>query len=186
MPQIHFMKIYTKAGDAGMTSILGGDRLSKHDIRIEAYGTVDELNAFLGNLHDSSTHAELRNRLSTVQSQLFTIGSILATSPEYDQSNLVVKESWIESLELWIDEMEEDLEPLRNFILPSGHPQVSASHICRTICRRAERRVVALTEVADVDGLLIKYLNRLSDYFFVLARWLAAKNEVDEIKWSPS
>jgi len=177
------MKIYTRKGDQGTTGLLGGTRLEKDDIRIEAYGTIDELNAFLGHLADQvdSIH---RPQLRDLQNQLFNIGSYLANLPN-SKFNIPPPESKnILRLEQAIDQMEEDLPPLRNFVLPAGHPLVSAAHICRTICRRAERRVVTLSHQDEVAPSLLQFLNRLSDYFFVLARKLAQENEVDEIVWT--
>lgn len=177
------MKIYTKTGDEGLTSLFGGARISKDDIRIEAYGTVDELNSFTGNLYDKLNIEPVKEILFIIQNKLFNIGSVLATDPNKDFNLPSVNSSDIEKLETQIDEMEKDLEPLRNFILPSGHSVISSTHICRTICRRAERRVVTLSKNAEVDAAIIIYLNRLSDYFFVLARYLAVKYNAPEIIW---
>lgn len=177
------MKIYTKTGDEGFTSLFGGARLSKDDMRIEAYGTVDELNAFTGNLYDKIDFAEVKETLFIIQNKLFNIGSVLASDPDKDFNLQGVKVSDTEHLEAQIDIMESELQPLKNFILPSGHEIVSSAHICRTICRRAERRVVALSKNADIDANLIVFLNRLSDYFFVLARYLTLKCNATEIIW---
>ena len=170
------MKIYTKTGDQGTTALFGGQRVSKADLRVDAYGTVDELNSYLGLLFEEDLIVE-------IQDKLFTIGAILATEP----GNTKVKtphlsEADIVVLEKAIDKMEESLEPMKHFILPGGHQKVSFCHIARTVCRRAERIVVALN---DVDPLVIKYLNRLSDYLFVLSRFLSKKLNAKEIPWIP-
>lgn len=177
------MKIYTKTGDEGFTSLFGGARLSKDDIRIEAYGTVDELNAFTGNLHDKINIDSVKDILFTIQNKLFNIGSVLASDPDKDFKLPGVNESDITFLEAQIDLMEKELQPLKNFILPSGHEVVSSTHICRTVCRRAERRVIALNKNAEIEASIIIYLNRLSDYFFVLARFLTVKYNASEIIW---
>lgn len=177
------MKIYTKTGDSGTTGLFGGARVRKDDIRIEAYGTVDELNSFVGQLIDHSTNVDL---LNTIQHRLFTIGSTLACDPSKDQ--LVtpdIKEEDILQLEVAMDNMEASLPPLKNFILPGGHPAVSAAHVCRTVCRRAERRVISLNRESPLDSLIIKYLNRLSDYFFVLGRKLTVDHGAMEVPWIP-
>lgn len=177
------MKIYTKTGDEGLTSLFGGARLSKDDIRIEAYGTVDELNAFTGNLYDKVSIESVNEVLFIIQNKLFNIGSVLASDPEKKFNLPGVNESDVKFLENQIDMMEKDLEPLKNFILPSGHEVVSSTHICRTVCRRAERRIVALNKNAEVETTIIVYLNRLSDYYFVLARYLTVKYNASEIIW---
>jgi cob(I)alamin adenosyltransferase len=177
------MKIYTKTGDTGFTSLFGGARISKDDIRIEAYGTVDELNAFVGTLYDACPHDETKQILFAIQNKLFNIGSVLACDPSSDFKLEGVGAEDVALIEQSIDIMEAALAPLKNFILPSGHLLISASHVCRTVCRRAERRVVALHKTAHVDEPIAVYLNRLSDYFFVLARYFAILMNVDEIKW---
>lgn len=178
-------KIYTKTGDLGETSLFGGKRLPKNALRIEAYGTVDELNAYVGLLNDLITNSEIKNVLTTVQNRLFDIGSILAVDPEKEMAvpELHIKD--IETLELQIDAMDKVLPALKNFILPGGHPIVSQCHICRVVCRRAERRVVGLHQEGPVDALTIQFLNRLSDYFFMLGRFMAQSLKVDEITWQP-
>lgn len=178
------MKLYTKGGDQGQTSLLGGSRVSKADMRIEAYGTIDELNAFLGLLKDQEVNQKRSGQLKTIQDRLFTIGATLAT----EQGNHKVRrpdilEEDIAFLEGEIDLMEEKLPVLKNFILPGGHQAISYSHVARTICRRAERRVTALDGHEPVDKIIIKYLNRLSDYLFVLGRMIAIELEVKEITW---
>lgn len=176
-------KIYTKTGDKGKTGLFGGSRVSKDDIRIEAYGTVDELNAFIGHLADHLEDQSLIDFLIDLQSQLFNVGSILATDPEKPELRMDFDEKHTKSLEEQIDQMQSSLEPLKNFILPGGHSTVSLCHIIRTVCRRAERRTVSLSEVASIDLEVLIFLNRLSDYFFVLARHLAKELNVQEIKW---
>lgn len=177
------MKIYTKTGDKGLTSLFGGARISKDDIRIEAYGTVDELNAFVGNLYDKLEITDVKEILFIVQNKLFNIGSILATDPSKNFNLPGINLEDVLLLEEQIDGMEQNLHPLKNFILPSGHEWVSSAHLCRTICRRAERRVITLSNSAEVDNNIIVYLNRLSDYFFVLSRYLISDLGIEEIKW---
>lgn len=179
------MKIYTKTGDTGTTALFGGTRLSKHHIRIESYGSVDELNSFIGMVRDQLTDKELSSELKTIQETLFMIGSHLAADPS--KKNLWIPEvkiSEVELLENGIDRMQQDLEPLKNFILPGGHPIVSYCHIVRCVCRRAERNVVALNELEKVEPIMIQYLNRLSDYFFVLGRFIGKKLGAKEVVWS--
>ena len=177
-------KIYTKTGDTGDTSLFGGKRLTKSHIRIEADGTVDELNANIGVVSDSLTKEEGRQLLKEVQDRLFDIGAHLATAPGRETPALGIQESDIGRLEAAIDAMEQQLPELKNFVLPGGHPLVSACHIARCVCRRAERRVVALGEAESVPPLIIRYLNRLSDYLFVLARYIGRDLGVDEVIWT--
>jgi cob(I)alamin adenosyltransferase len=181
------MKIYTRTGDEGSTALFGGSRVSKADLRIDAYGTIDELNAFIAVVRDQEVNRKREHFLVNVQEHLFTIGSMLATLP----GNTAVKiprleEGDAESLEEAIDQMEAHLQPLRNFVLPGGHVSVSHCHVARTVCRRAERRIVDLSQTAVVDPLVVKYINRLSDYLFVLARTMAAELEIVETPWKPS
>lgn len=178
-------KIYTKTGDQGETSLFGGKRLPKSHLRIDAYGTVDELNSYLGLLRDSVQNDTLRELLKNIQDRLFTIGSNLASDPDKDMIVPDVKSGDIELLEQEIDRMNDALPELKNFILPGGHPTVSTCHITRCVCRRAERLVVALQQESRVDQILIQYLNRLSDYLFVLARYLGHQLEVEEVVWKP-
>lgn len=178
------MKVYTKTGDKGETSLFGGKRVSKHDIRIEAYGTVDELNSFIGLIRDQKIDERSFNVLIEIQDRLFTLGSILATEP----GNSKVKvpslfEEDIVFLEKEIDKMNETLPEMRSFVLPGGHTTVSYCHISRCVCRRAERFVIHLSEKEHVNELTYKYLNRLSDYLFVLARKFSYDLEVNEIEW---
>lgn len=177
-------KIYTKKGDAGKTSLIGGTRVSKNHIRIEAYGTVDELNSWLGLLRDEVNDEATQAVLIKVQNKLFDTGSLLAADPENNKMKLPqLSEDDVTLLEKEIDKMNETLHPLKNFILPGGHTVVSHCHIARCVCRRAERRVAHLSEESIVEPLIIKYLNRLSDYLFVLSRKLAADYKVKEIQW---
>ena len=181
-------KIYTKTGDAGKTSLIGGTKVPKSHIRIQAYGTVDELNAFTGLLKDQLSDAHSRELLPEIQDRLFTIGSSLACDPDKEIAMRIpdLKESDILLLENEIDQMNAKLPEMKSFILPGGHVSVSTAHICRTICRRAERLVVELDEKEHLDQpLIIKYLNRLSDYFFVLARWIGHLLGAAETKWTP-
>ena len=178
------MKIYTKTGDAGTTSLLGGTRVAKHHLRIEAYGTVDELNAQLGFLCDSIKAPETIGQLRQVQHRLFSIGSALATEPQHQQQYpLELTGNDIELLEQQIDDWQNELPPLTNFVLPGGHLSVSSAHICRTVCRRAERRVLELHEVQPVAEEVLRYLNRLSDYFFAFSRFLTYTLGVEEVIW---
>lgn len=181
------MKIYTKTGDKGTTALFGGTRLPKHHIRIESYGSVDELNSFIGLVRDYLTNEVLRMELKAIQETLFTLGSHLAADPS--KKNLwipAINLSEVELLEKGIDRMEANLEPLKNFILPGGHPIVSHCHVVRCVCRRAERNVVALSETEKIEPILVQYLNRLSDYFFVLARFVGKELGAEEVVWTAS
>ena len=184
------MKIYTKTGDKGYTSLFGGKRVLKSDDRVEAYGTSDELNSFIGLLRDHIDDKSYRDILLKIQNEIFVIGSYLATPPdEKSEKKLKIDalgEENIQFLEERIDEMNKDLPVMTHFILPGGHPLVSYCHVCRNICRKTERNVVKLSEITTIDPIIITYLNRLSDYFFVLARKLAKENNVEEIKWNAS
>ncbi len=177
------MKIYTKKGDLGQTSLFGGTRLSKHHLRIESYGTIDELNSHVGLLRDKLVNQGLRDLLKRIQDTLFVIGGILASAPGKKPDYLNISQEDISILEEAIDEMEKTLPALKNFILPGGHPVVSQCHVARCVCRRAERRVVGLSQEEEVDELLIKYLNRFSDYLFVLSRKIGQNLGVQEVEW---
>lgn len=177
------MKIYTKSGDQGQTGLFGGKRLDKDDIRIEAYGTVDELNAFIGLLNASYNEATQNYLLTEVQKRLFTIGSNLASDPDKKMITPDIHDEDIVTLENAMDAMDQLLEPLKNFILPGGDMAIAYAHVCRTICRRAERRTISLSKLSQVEPKIIVYLNRLSDYFFVLARYIAHSKNIDEIPW---
>jgi len=180
------MKIYTKTGDKGNTSLLGGDRVLKSNIRIEAYGTVDELNSQAGLLRDQEISENHRDFLFGVQNNLFTIGSILATEPSQKNIKLPsLTEDQVSAIETEIDILDEELPEMRNFVVPGGHPVVSICHISRSVCRRAERRVIALQELDQVNPIIVQYLNRLSDYFFILSRKLTRELGVEEVPWKP-
>ncbi len=180
------MKIYTKTGDKGTTSLVGGTRVSKTALRIEAYGTVDELNSYIGLVRDQTVNEKRKDILKEIQDRLFTIGSILASEPEQSKKRIPdLLESDVELLENEMDNMDKELEPMRYFILPGGHQSISFGHLARTICRRTERIVIRLAEESTVNELIIRYLNRLSDYLFVLCRIMAKELEVEEIAWKP-
>lgn len=176
-------KIYTKTGDKGETALFGGKRLPKSHIRIEAYGTVDELNAYLGLLRDANGDTTLRMKLKILQDRLFDLGAILACDPDKEMNLPGLQESDIRFLEEEIDHMNEHLPVLKSFILPGGHTTVSTCHIARCVCRRAERNVVALAQVEKVAEINYRFLNRLSDYLFVLARKLGKDLDVEEVTW---
>lgn len=182
------IKIYTKTGDTGKTSLIGGTKVPKSHIRIESYGTVDELNSFIGLANDLIKSDHTNFMLKEIQDRLFTVGSSLACDPEKEPMMKIpdLKESDILLLEKEIDQMNEQLPAMKSFILPGGHQAVSTLHICRCVCRRAERIVVFMQEEQIfVDTLVIKYLNRLSDYLFVLARYIAQELSAPEIPWKP-
>lgn len=181
-------KIYTKTGDKGQTSLIGGTKVSKSNIRIDSYGTVDELNSFIGLVRDYVSDEALKATLKEIQDRLFTIGSSLACDPEKEPLMKLpdLKEDDVKELENEIDKMNDILPPMKNFILPGGHVAVSTTHITRCVCRRAERLCVGMLEGDSfVEPLVIKYLNRLSDYLFVLARYIAHLLKVEEIAWKP-
>lgn len=180
------MKIYTKTGDAGSTSLFGGKRVLKCDLRIDTYGTVDELNAFVGLLRDQEVNRKRAGLLVEIQDRLFTIGSMLATEPGNDKVKIpALREADVAFLERHIDQLTEALPPIRSFVLPGGHPAVSFGHVARTVCRRAERLVIALHQAEKTDPLIIKYLNRLSDFLFTLCRAMAQELRVEETPWRP-
>ena len=179
-------KIYTKTGDKGHTSLLCGTRLSKGHERIEAYGTVDELNAWIGVLADAPENANKKSLLKEIQDRLFTIGSELAS--EIDPAKLkipLVNEQDIELLEKTMDVYNETVPPLSAFVLPGGHQLISFTHVARTVCRRAERQVIRLSDSLPVNPLIIIYLNRLSDYLFVLSRKICSELNIEEVTWKP-
>ena len=181
------MKIYTKTGDQGKTSLLGGTRVLKSNDRINAYGTVDEFNSFLGLVSDLDSDEKRKIFIRNIQSRLFTVGSSLAAEndrakdfkPDLTEDDIFV-------LEKSIDEMNEILPVMKNFIIPGGHQLVSTTHIARTICRRAERLVIQLSESEEIEEIIIRYLNRLSDYLFVLARMQGHELKIEEIPWKPN
>ena len=180
------MKIYTKTGDQGLTSLIGGTRVPKSSLRIECYGTVDELNAHLGLVSDQDVNALRRPLLKEIQDRLFTIGSALAADPDKSKMKLPdLHEADVTLLEEEMDRMNLDLPELRAFILPGGHPAVSHAHVARCVCRRAERLAIHLGEESFVAELVVVYLNRLSDYLFVLCRAMAHELGVEEVTWKP-
>ena len=181
------MKIYTKTGDEGMTSLIGGKRVAKNSARLESYGTIDELNSFLGMIRSFPMSPEVEDELVEIQSRLFDVGGNLATDPENAplKMKLGVKEKDIERLEKAIDRMDGEVPPMTHFVLPGGNEVVSFCHIARTVCRRAERRILDLGGEAEVDALVLKYVNRLSDYLFILSRKLAHDSGLEERKWIP-
>lgn len=181
------MKIYTKKGDKGETSLLGGTRVPKNHIRIESYGTVDELNSYIGLIRDHDIDEHSKNILMKTQDILFTVGSYLASDPKKSKVKIPeLKEDDVKLLETEMDKMNALIPELRSFVLPGGHITVSHCHIARCICRRAERCVVHLSQNSEVSELVIKYLNRLSDYLFVLARTLSYEVKAVEKAWEPS
>ncbi len=180
------MKVYTKKGDLGTTQLIGGTRVLKSSLRIEAYGTVDELNAYIGLIRDQDINEVVVKELLEIQDRLFTLGSLLAVDPGNSKMKLPeIREVDSVNLEHWIDKMEVELEPMKRFILPGGHTTVSYTHIARCICRRSERVCVDLSQDKPVDPLILKYLNRLSDYLFVLSRKLTKDLSVSEFPWIP-
>ena len=182
------LKIYTKTGDLGKTSLIGGTKVAKSHIRIESYGTVDELNSYIGLVSDHITDTPTKIILKEIQDRLFTIGSSLACDPDKEPLMKIpdLKEEDVVLLENEIDKMNDTLPVMKSFILPGGHVAVSTAHITRCVCRRAERLCVNMQQHdLFVEPLVIKYLNRLSDYLFVLARYIGHLLGVDEIPWKP-
>ena len=182
------LKIYTKTGDLGKTSLIGGTKVPKSDLRIESYGTIDELNSYIGLVSDYMPNDAIKVTLKEIQDRLFTIGSSLACDPDKEPMMKIpdLKESDVTFLESEIDRMNETLNPMKFFILPGGHPAVSTTHIARCVCRRAERLCVNMQEHdLFVDPLVIKYTNRLSDYLFVLGRYVGNLLHVPESPWKP-
>ena len=180
------LKIYTKTGDKGETSLIGGTRVPKHHIRIESYGTVDELNSHIGLIRDQDIDQHSKNILIEIQDRLFTIGASLASDPQKSKMKIPdLKEEDVVLLESEIDKMNEELPEMKSFVLPGGHTTVSYCHIARCVCRRAERLTIHLSENDFVADLVIKYLNRLSDYLFVLSRKLSKDLNALEIPWKP-
>lgn len=189
---VRINRVYTRAGDRGDTGLVGGKRVPKDSLRIEAYGTIDELNSIVGiarvfneeNLEAGEAHRFLDEVLCRLQDELFDIGSELATPPEFFQEGMYrVGEEQIDRLERWIDRCQEDLEPLNSFILPGGGRLGAFLHQCRTVCRRAEREILRLSREEEVHPNAIKYVNRLSDLFFVLSRWIARQTGKPEYLW---
>ena len=187
------MKIYTKTGDKGETSLYGGTRVSKAAARVESYGTLDELNAFIGLAKAEISDEKVLSQLQKIQFDLFTVGSEAATPTDKlilgngkNRLDLMISEEEILELEYWMDDLDASLEPLQFFILPSGGKATASVHVCRTVCRRAERAMVHLNETEEVRQELIKYLNRLSDYLFILARYISKISGEKEEYWNPS
>lgn len=181
-------KIYTKVGDLGMTSLIGGTKVPKSHIRIDTYGTVDELNSYIGMVSDQLSDAHAKVLLKEIQDRLFTVGSSLACDPDKEPLMKIpdLKEADITLLEREMDAMNEVLPPMHSFLLPGGHTAVSAAHVARCVCRRAERCCVNMQEnEMFVEPIVIKYLNRLSDYLFVLSRYIGYLLQVAEIPWKP-
>ena len=180
------MKVYTKKGDKGTTGLIGGTRVPKHHLRIEAYGTVDELNSYIGLIRDQEMDEKHHVMLIEIQDRLFTMGSMLANDPEKSKMELPpLFESDVVKLEHAMDDMDKDLPPMKSFVLPGGHTTVSYCHVARCVCRRAERIATQLNEEIGVDELVLSYLNRLSDYLFVLARKLTKDLQATEVPWVP-
>jgi len=179
------MKIYTKTGDKGETSLVGGTRVPKTDDRIQAYGTVDELNAWMGVLRDTPDMKTYSQDIIRIQENLFTIGSNLALEEPGKFEIPQLGEEDIEALEKGIDAMDSELPPMRNFVLPGGHMAVSHCHVARTVCRRAERKTISLSDKVAVDERIIRFLNRLSDFLFVLSRKVAADTNAPQQPWLP-
>lgn len=178
-------KIYTKTGDKGSTALIGGTRVPKYHERIEAYGTVDELNSWVGLIRDQQIDTNSKHILLEIQDRLFTIESLLATDTEASTVKLpVLQQKDAELLEKEIDRMNTQLPELTKFILPGGHPTVSYCHLARTVCRRAERLIIKLSKSYQIDPMILIYMNRLSDYFFVLSRFFSIKLNAEEIHWS--
>ena len=182
------MKIYTKTGDKGQTSLVSGKRVDKFHLRIESYGTVDELNSYVGLLRDQEVNEVRKDTLKEIQDRLFTIGSLLASEPDNQKKKVPdLLDTDVEFLEKEIDKMDEVLLAMRFFILPGGHPSISFGHVARTVCRRSERLVLKLSQQEEIVAgeLIARYLNRLSDYLFVLCRKMHQELNIDEIPWKP-
>ena len=187
------MKVYTKTGDKGTTALYGGTRVPKNSIRIHAYGEVDELNSYIGLIRSYTTQKEIDEQLQIIQNSLFDLGAELATPADKmmlangkPRLTCLISEKQIDLLENWIDRMEEQLIPLTQFILPTGGVATSTSHVARTLCRRTERSTITLSEAEEIRPICYKYLNRLSDYLFVLARYYSHLNNEKETPWTPN
>ncbi|MBT4345575.1 MAG: cob(I)yrinic acid a,c-diamide adenosyltransferase [Flavobacteriales bacterium] len=178
------MKIYTKKGDSGSTQLLGGTIVKKNHIRLECYGTIDELNAFVGNIYDDIEKKSHKKFLYKIQNQLFNLGSCIAYDGKKSTLNLPnISENDVSLIESEIDKIDNKLPVLKNFILPSGHTIASKCHIARTVCRRAERNLIAIEQDESINHLHLIYLNRLSDYLFVLARSILMENDIPAVEW---
>jgi cob(I)alamin adenosyltransferase len=189
---VRINKVYTRTGDRGETALVGGKRVPKDSARIDAYGTIDELNSVVGlarvfneeSLGAGEAHRFLDEVLCRIQDELFDVGSELATPPEFFQVGMYrVGEAEVQRLEKWIDRCQEDLEPLTSFVLPGGGRVGAYLHQCRTVCRRAEREILRLSRTEEINDRVIKYINRLSDLFFVLSRWIAKQTGEQEYLW---
>lgn len=180
--------VYTKTGDKGQTSLIGGTRVPKQHIRLESYGTIDELNAFIGMIWSYPIGEDVKKVIYDIQNQLFVVGAWLATDDSASdmKQQLIGDDTLTSRLETEMDRMESALPPMNYFVLPGGHPAVSAAHIARTVCRRAERCVMRLGETYEVEPWILMFLNRLSDYLFVLSRHLTKYFQVEEIPWVPA
>lgn len=181
------MKVYTKTGDKGTTALIGGTRVAKNNVRLEAYGGIDELNSYLGMIRSYPIDEQSRKELIEIQNILFVVGANLATDTTVSnlQQKMPCTETDVAYLEEAIDRMDAQLPPLQYFVLPGGDPAVSACHIARTVCRRVERRIVDMSEAIEVEDVIVRYVNRLSDYLFVLGRKLAKDCGLEEEKWVP-
>ena len=180
------MKVYTKKGDKGTTQLIGGTRVPKNSLRIEAYGTIDELNSHIGLIRDQDIDAKYVDQLIETQDRLFTLGSLLAADPGKSKMKLPeLEEVDIANIENWIDEMDTELDPMTSFVLPGGHTTVSFTHIARCVCRRSERIITELGASEDVSPIVLSYVNRLSDYLFVLGRKLTKDLKAVEQPWKP-
>jgi len=178
------MKIYTKKGDSGHTSLIDGQIVNKHNLSVDAYGTVDELNSFLGLLKDYIKDETIKDILNNIQPKLFSIGSILASGKNQNKlEKIKIEKKDVKYIEFHIDSMNNELPELKNFIIPGGHKISSYSHVCRSICRRAERRISELNNEQSVDPNILSYINRLSDFFFVLSRYLMYSDKIEETRW---
>ena len=179
-------KVYTKTGDSGETSLISGKRVPKHDIRIKAYGAIDELIAWSGLIRDTTDNTAIQNTLMDIQKQLMTVAAQLAidTDTDFPKNLKPLENKTVAFIEEEIDKLTEELPPLRNFVIPGGHVLISYAHIARSICRRAERHVTELDQKAPISATLIAYVNRLSDYFFTLSRTFSYELDVEEIKWN--
>jgi len=178
------MKIYTKKGDKGKTSLIGGETVDKHDAAVDSYGTIDELNSFVGLLNDYVNDKEIKEVLNNIQIKLFSVGSILASGGNKNFSNKVnIEKKDVEDIESSIDDMNSKLPELKNFIIPGGHKTSSYSHVCRSICRRAERKISELNNHTKINPHILSYTNRLSDFFFVLSRYLKYSENIEDTHW---
>lgn len=179
------MKIYTKTGDKGQTSLFGGKRVPKYNLRIKAYGTIDELNSFTGLLRSQNIREEDKQVLLKIQNGLFNIGALLASEDISKLKTLLPTEEKLKILEKEMDKIDAAIPELKKFVLPGGNQSIAYSHVCRSVCRRAERLIVELADETKIDENIIKFVNRLSDYFFLLSRKIAFDFNVDEVIWDP-